>query len=133
MSFNTLITSLLTGVAQPLLKSMLEEVLIYPWIGDDGFGNTHQQTPNKYKGLVEYDHTNMKQDTGGELKIKARILILQKIKVPAGVSGRTGEVDERDRVVLKDGTSGPIISVPGLKNPATNLRYFADIVLGDPQ
>lgn len=133
MSFNTLVSTLLKQVGQPLLKSLSEEVLIYPWLGDDGFSGTHQKTPNRYLGLVEYGHQNVHKAEAGELKIKARILILQTIIVPEGIGGRVGEVDERDIVVLKDGTTGPIITVPGLKNPAVNVRYFADIVLGEPQ
>lgn len=132
MGFNALVANIVKNVADPLLKSFQCEVTIYPWEGDDGFGGEHAPAGVKHKAIVDRMNKTIPKPDGGVLKIAARVTILEEIKVHVA-PGRVGSVDPRDRVVLPDGFTGPIIDAPGLLDPATKEQYFAEILIGDPR
>ncbi len=43
---------------------------------------------------------------------------------------RQNPIDPRDKIVLPDGTTGPIVDVSGFVDQSTNLPYFSDVSLG---
>jgi hypothetical protein len=47
-----------------------------------------------------------------------------------GAPNRDEPVDPRDKFVLPDGTSGPIVDVNGLLDPSTGRPYLYEVALG---
>lgn len=47
-----------------------------------------------------------------------------------GADGRQEPIDPRDRITLPDGSTGPILDVRGLTDPATNGAYLYQVSLG---
>lgn len=129
MGFNSLISGLIRNVVDPVFKSFQEDVTVYPWEGDDGFEGGHGAGV-PHKAIVTRMNKSIPKEGGGVIKIAAQVLILEEIKVHVA-DGRIGSIDPRDKIVLSDGTTGPIIDAPGLVDPATHEQYFADILIGD--
>ena len=65
----------------------------------------------------------------------ARLTFLEKID-PIGVAisgfSRAEPIDVRDKFILPDGRTGPIVRIDGMTDPSTSRPYFAEVTLGEP-
>jgi hypothetical protein len=131
VGFNTLINSLIAGVANPLTKSLqTKEVLHYRWQKQDGKGKVDEAPPIKHDAIVEMNPAvTYSSSEGSTLPVKLSILILQPFP-PEGSPGRREPVDPRDRFVLPDGTTGKIVDLPGMLDPTTLRPYYCEVRLG---
>lgn len=114
-------------------KSLQATVTIFPWLGQDGFGKPIlAATGVAYKAIVEYDPAPDRGANGVTLVVKAKVMILQPIPptTPNANMARLNPIDNRDKVVLPNGTTGPIVGTPGVVDPTTNRPYFAEILIG---
>jgi len=106
----------------------------FRWIAEDAFGAKQYAVgdPVIRSAIVEFT-PNVKFTRGGvEIPMKARILILEPFAgLTPAVPGRVEPVDLRDMFILPDGSTGPIVALPGLVDPTTHRTYFAEIVIGE--
>jgi hypothetical protein len=67
------------------------------------------------------------------VKAATYVLILQLVPSAVEVDSdnpRRNPVDERDKIILPDGSTGPILKVKGFVDSETNLRFYSEIWLG---
>ena len=82
------------------------------------------------QSIVDYSTRLVRDMNGQEVPASITIMILRPISAN-GASGRREPVDPRDRFILPDGTTGPVLNVgPGGIDPSTGRAYFAEVYLG---
>jgi hypothetical protein len=126
MGFNTLISGLLAGVADPLTDSLQEAVDHYAF-ADQTTDDYNKPTPGSAtsrKCVVEKTDKLVRRvsegDSIGELVQASWVLIFP----------RPVAVDPRDKFVLASGETGPILKVTGVVDPATSALYATEVFLG---
>jgi hypothetical protein len=111
-------------------KSIQETVRIKPWVSEDLFGKVTYGATRKYKAVVTRNESEVRLSDGRVIHVRAVVAFLRPI-LPIGATGRTEPIDVRDKIFLVDDTTGPIVSLNGPTNrPATNVRYFQQVMLG---
>lgn len=118
--------------ASKLTVSLQANVIWKAWIGNDQRGkNTY--TTNTIKALVEQEvKTQIDQSTGQAIQTQAKIVILDPLPVVSALSGfsRTNPIDNRDILILPDGTTGPAYKPGGFVNPDTNKPFLMEVWMG---
>jgi hypothetical protein len=110
-------------------KDLQAVVLWYPWIRDDGMGKKIYGGPIPLDAIVNKMSKLVKTANGQEVVATTYIGILEEV-APNGAPKRHEPIDERDKFVLPDGTSGTILKVDGLIDAGTNAPYFSEVYLG---
>jgi hypothetical protein len=136
MGFDSLIRSGIL-LADGLVKSLEAPIVHFQWLGSDGFGKpTFAQVGTPHKAIVTMMDQQRFLPDGTAVTIKANVLILEPVLpnvLPLQPNTKRSEpIDPHDKIILPDGTSGPIIGEPGIVDPTTKRQYFADIMLGKP-
>lgn len=102
----------------------------YPWIGfDSTTGGPSYGSVVLRKGVVDYKQRLRKTSDGQEVTQQASITIPRPI-IANGAADRREPVDPRDKFVLPNGYTGPILSIEGIINPSTGTPYAIDVILG---
>ena len=121
----------------------------------DGYGMTQYAPAVSRQAIVEMKQMLRRLSNGTEVLQRATVTFLYPIdgyefeEPPFVIGGGGGEVggpgviggdgsqfarrdpiDPRDRLVLPDGTTGPILDVSGLCDPSTSAPFFLTVVLG---
>lgn len=119
------------AVANSVTRDLQEEVLHYPWIYQTQLGENKYdpQSPISRKGIVQQFIREIRMADGRFMSVKAKITFLEDI--PAnGAEGRVEPIDNRDKIVLADGTTGPIVEVKGLRDPGRANAFLLEVFLG---
>jgi hypothetical protein len=117
------------ATADKVVKALEEEVTHEAWISADMFGKNTYAAPALRKALVEQKIQERRLSDGRIVKTSAKLTFLEVI--PAnGTAGRIEPIDPRDRITLKDGTTGPILSDSGFRDPEKSRPYLVEILLG---
>jgi len=119
------------GLAADLTSSLQGSVTHIAWIGKDSFNKPVYDNPVTLTGvLIELKQEQKIQiSTGRVITTKAHLTFLQPI-TPNGATGRTEPIDERDKLFLPDGTTGPIHRAEGFMNPKTIRPFVLEVWLG---
>jgi hypothetical protein len=132
MALNDVIAKVV-AVADKIIKPLQGDVSHYPWIAQNAFGSVSQQTPFGQpiarKAVIEQQSRWRQLPNGNTVSTYAHIIFLtpfEHIDVP----NRKNPIDPRDRLILPDGSTGPIVDVDGLHNPGTKSLYFCEVWLG---
>jgi len=125
MGFNLLISSLLTGVADPLTSSLQVEVAHYRWADRtvDIYNKPTWGAPIPRRGIVSKSSKLVRRTNGsdaGEL-VQAAWTVVFPRPVP---------LDPRDKLVLPGSVTGPILNVDGVLDPGTEEVYATEVFLG---
>lgn len=128
MAFDDLVR---TGVslANDLTGSLQTTVTHEAWTGMDELGDETYAGPVTLNAIVNQRQRERRTNTGETIMTRAEITILETI-TPNGAAGRVEPIDNRDRITLPDGTTGPIVDTEGILDPDTNRPYFARVWLG---
>lgn len=131
MALDSVIRSAI-ATANTITRSLQSEVVIHRWIGQDGFGNNTYAAPLPVLAIVEQKQRLRVVSSGPVTQTIQTIGTVQILEVvpPHGATGRSEPIDSRDRIVLPDGSSGPIVDIEGMIDPTTSRPYFAEIWLG---
>ncbi len=122
-------------VIRGVVKSLEEDVQHHAWVSQDGFGAPSGPGPDGYafpvplRALVEQKLQLRQLGDGRLVKVKAKLTFL-KVIVPNGASGRDEPIDPRDKLVLADGTTGPILDVQGMMDPGKGRPFFLELWFG---
>lgn len=122
-------------VAHGVTVSLQETVQHHAWVGQDGFGAPSGPAQDGYdfpvplKAMVEQKLQLRQLGDGRLVKVKAKLTFL-KVIVPNGAAGRDEPIDMRDKLVLADGTTGPILSDEGLRDPGKGRPFLIELWLG---
>jgi hypothetical protein len=120
MGFDALIRS---GVAlADKLTADLQPIVQYSsYTGQSGKGGSTYATAVPIHAIIEYGGF-LRQTTDGKfIQTIAHITFLQSISI-----------NTKDRIVLPNGTTGPIADTKGVIDPTTNTGYVTEVWLGAP-
>ena len=122
-------------IADNLLKSFgLEcDITHRAYTGQNGYGTETYADAVTRKAVVDY--TRKQRLVEGKLiTVVATVTILEAVTANGATTNppRSEPIDPRDIIVLPDGTTGPIHSVPdSVVNPATGRPFLNTIYLGE--
>lgn len=113
------------AAAHTITQSLQADVSLARYTGQDAFGAVTYAAAADYPALVEYKVRLHETASGKLVQTRAKVTFLTVIP-PNGAANRTEPIDSRDRIVLPDGTTGPIVDVEGLVNPDTERPYLVE-------
>jgi hypothetical protein len=99
------------------------------WIGQDAYDKPQFATAVSRPALVEAKQRLRRTTSGKEVMQRASITFLE-MPEANGAAERREPIDPRDRLILPDGTTGPILDVAGLTDPGTDAAYLLEVALG---
>lgn len=107
----------------------------YAWTGQDGegadtFSPVLTLPGTSRKAIIDLTRKPRATTEGKMLMTIAAITFLDVI-APNGASGRSEPIDSRDRIVLPDGSTGPIVSVGGFMDALTGRPVLNEVLLGE--
>lgn len=117
------------ATANKVTASLQDVVTIKQWVAQDAFGAPTYGKTLKIPAIIEQGEKQVQQPTGVTMAIKATLTFLQPITAN-GAAGRIEPLDARDTVTLPDGTSGPIIVLNSIVDPASHKPYFQTVGVG---
>lgn len=134
------------ATANTLTASLQGPVRHSAWVREDAFGkpiygrrveglDIYSENPDAEgvyvdrQALVEYQ-TKTREVNGRLVVSYAVITFIHPFEAAPLVTERREPVDPRDRMLLPNGKTGPIIDVQGLIDPLTSAPYFVQVWLG---
>lgn len=118
------------AIANTLTGSLQCVVSHYAWISDNADSIPQYAAVVPRNALVTYKTEARKDATGGENIQSATVEFFAPIE-NNGAANRQEPIDPRDKIVLPDGTWGPIVSVDGPIDPSTSHPFLYRVTLGD--
>jgi hypothetical protein len=120
------------SIASKALDSFKGNVTLTPWIGTDGRGGNSYGTPVTLRALI--DPTKRTRYTGSGVLVMtyATLTFLDPIADTSANSGETRQqpIDPRDKIVLPDGGTAPIVQTGGFMDPLTSRPIDSETILG---
>lgn len=107
------------ALADRLTASLHVQVVHYTRTSTDGYGKPEYDGGTARMAIVESVAANLRTTAGDVITPKT------KVTFPRPVA-----VSNLDKIVLPDGTTGPILDIVGLVDPATNAVYMVEVLLG---
>lgn len=126
MGFNTLISGLLAGVADPLTSSLQVEIYHYAFADrtEDDYNKPDWASPILRNAIVAKSSKLVRRVSEGD-SLGELVQANWSITFPRPVA-----VDPRDKFLLPGGVTGPILKVDGVINPDTEEVYATEVFLG---
>lgn len=120
------------ATARRVTLDLQPTVVLYQWLGQDTYGKDEYADPKNIRAIVSYETKAIKTGEGKEESSVAYVAILEPVpNVTTNESYvRMNPVDHRDKLMLPNGTTGPILKVNGFSNGETGVPYFSEIWLG---
>lgn len=119
----------LTGGDISQEDTIQDTIVFYPWISDDDFSKPVYGSGISMKAVVVEKDYNRRMPSGEEIRQRAEITIPRPIAAN-GAANRKEPVDPRDKIVLPNGYTGPILNVDGVSDSSTHAPYLFTIILG---
>jgi hypothetical protein len=120
------------AIASKALDSFKGNVTLTPWIGTDGRGANAYGSPVTLRALI--DPTKRTRYTGSGVLVMtfATLTFLDPIADTAPNTGETRQqpIDPRDKIVLPDGGTAPIVQTGGFMDPLTSRPIVNETILG---
>jgi len=108
------------ALADSLTSTVQDTVKHYAWAGETSLDGAQYPSFVERKAIVEKKQRMMRLENGKEVLVQASIFFPR--PVPATM---------KDKFVLSDGTTGPIVNGPnGLMDPDKQAPYYREIWLG---
>lgn len=106
-------------------------VVHHAWVGEDSWGKPYFATPPINRPAIwEPGHqSKFDTNTGAVVQVRGKLTFLEPI-APNGAEGRVEPIDNRDLIILPDGTSGPIFKPEGLYNPVAGAPFLIELWIG---
>lgn len=118
------------ATANTLTSSLQVVVSHYAWINDDENTEPEYDTPVSRNALVTYK-TEAKKDSLGSENLQSAIIEFFEVVTENGADERSEPIDPRDKLVLPDGSWGPITGIDGIVDPSTGKPYLYRVTCGD--
>jgi len=118
------------AIAKNVTAGLQVEITLEAWTGNDAYGSSTYAAKVPLSAVVEEEQRLIRQDTGDDVMSKTKVTILQPVTAN-GATGRREPIDPRDRIILSNGVTGPILDAKGLIDPSTNAPYMFEVWLGD--
>jgi len=121
------------ALANSLTSDLQPTVTHTPWTGSSGDGDDTYGTPVVRNAFVDRTRKQSYTPQGRLVITVATITILEPIEdtTPTVAGTRTQPIDPRDKFVLSDGTTAPIVQIgDGFEDSGTNRPYLNTVILG---
>lgn len=100
------------------------------WIGADSWGKATYADAVNRRAIWEPGHqSKFDTNTGSVVQVKGKLAFLDPIEAN-GAAGRIEPIDNRDLIILPDGTSGAIYKPEGLYNPVAGAPFLIELWIG---
>jgi hypothetical protein len=116
------------AVADSVTATLQTTVRHAAWAGADKYGKPIFDKYVERQAIVERRTAAV---GGTQITQAATVNFLRPIE-DHGADYRQEPIDPRDKIVLDDGWSGPIVNVSTLHNPTTSRGYYYIVSLGNP-
>jgi len=128
MAFDSLIRSGIK-LADKLTTSLQAKITLHAWISNDLSGDPIFADPIDLLAIVDYN-TKQWNFNGKVITVQAVITFPRPI-APNGADGRIEPIDLRDKIILPNGSTGPIVYSPNsIIDPITGRGYLTEIGIG---
>ena len=128
MGLDALIRSAI-GIAASVTSSLQVNVDHYAWTGTGTYSEPTYATAVVRPAVVEY-RQRQKDTVDGQEIVQQTVITLIGPITANGATDRREPVDPRDKIVLPNGYTGPILTVNGILDPTTSSPYLIEVVLG---
>lgn len=113
-------------IANDLTVKVQSTVQHLAWIGR----NPEYDDPVELKCIIEWkNEAKIQVGTGAIIQTKAKLTFLSPV-TPNGVSGRKEPFDERDKIIMPDGTRAPVRILEGLVDPSISSPFVPEVYIG---
>jgi hypothetical protein len=117
------------ATARSITLPLHVNVIHAAWTGQNQNGDATYAAPVVRKGLVERKQQVVRTSTGQEITARSYVAFLEEV-APNGASDRVEPIDDRDVIILPDGTTGPILATDGFFDGGTGVPYYSQVYLG---
>lgn len=109
-----------------------ETVRLYRWNGQDDTGAPEYANALTVTAIVNHAGKRVRTAAGEEVVSTAQVIFLKPIPALSAASAEREEpIDKRDKIVLANGRTGPILRTDGgLADPDTDDGYLTQVWLG---
>jgi hypothetical protein len=108
--------------------SLQPVVTLHQWVAQDLYGKPLYAVITLQAITVQAP--NMHKTSNGQLvAVQAYVAFLEPVP-PNGTAGRLEPIDPRDKIVLPDGSWGPIVEVKGFIDAGTGKPMFSEVWIG---
>jgi len=132
MGYEDLIRGQIAAVMSPQFESMKLNVTHYACVGDDGEGTDLFAAPVVRRALVDLTKRQRMTSNGALVMSFASLIWLDPIAPTSPNAGKTREnpIDPRDKFILPDGGTAPIVQTGGFADSATGQPFVNETILG---
>lgn len=117
------------GIANSLTLGVQSPITHYAWISQSVAGDDTYDDPVTLLCVIDRTNRVIVRD-GEHITIGATLAFVGDV-APNGAVGRREPIDPRDKIVLPDGFTGPIIDSPGsVIDPDTERGFIQSVMLG---
>lgn len=117
------------ATAKSVTKSLQADVTLEAWTGNDGVGGSTFASAVTFPALVERKQKMIRTSTGEQALSTHSVLFIGPVD-DNGADGRQEPIDPRDKITLPDGTTGKIVGVETVVDPATGAGYYQQVWMG---
>jgi len=128
MALDSLVRSAVS-IANSVTSSLQANVSHFAWTGFGTYGEPTFATAIVRPAIVDYKQRLRKTADGQEIMQQASVMFVGPITAN-GSTDRREPVDPRDKIVLPNSYTGPILNVEGVVDPSTNAPYAIEVILG---
>lgn len=132
MGYEDILRDAISGILSPEFETMKLNIQHHQWIGDDGEGTDLFADPVTRRGLVDLTKRERNTSNGVTVMTFATITWLDHWTPASANPGKVREnpIDPRDRFVLPDGGTAPIVQTGGFADSLTAKPFVNDTILG---
>jgi hypothetical protein len=117
------------ALATTLTSDLQDNVVLSRWTGVDGYNKPTYADPVTHPALIENKQRQIRLPGGEVIQSRTKVTFLHPMTAH-GAAKRKEPLDPRDKIVLPDGRTGPILDVKGLIDPSTGFPYMIEVFLG---
>lgn len=116
------------GIADKVTKPLQASVSYERFVSQDAYGTRTYAAIVYLKAIVEWKQRSVRTTTGDLSVSRSSVMF---IDIKELVSATSGEgVDDNDRIILPDGTTGPILDMSGFIDAGTGHPIATECWLG---
>lgn len=132
MGYEDIIRDAVSGILSPEFETMKLDVVHHAWIGDDGEGTDLFADPVTRRALVDLTKRERNTSSGVAVMTFATLTWLDPIAATSANAGKIREnpIDPRDKFILPDGGTAPIVQTGGFADSLTAQPFVNDTILG---
>lgn len=115
-------------IANNITRPLQAEVTIEHQLSTSGYGGVKYMKPAKLPALVDWKRAQVRT-ANGELTMSRAVITFTDVEKLAAATNGEG-VGDFDRIILPDGTTGPILDLSGFIDAGTRKPFMTEVMLG---